>query len=114
MNQLNYFVIDAIGKVLKRGICHESTIQSQAGEGQAVIVGECPPNHDIDMVTGEFVARESPQPAEPTYREKRAENYPPIVDQLDALWHAMDDGLIPKAPAFFDAIAAVKQQYPKQ
>jgi hypothetical protein len=43
-----------------------------------------------------------------TYARIRARNYPPIGDQLDALYHA---GLFPKEMA--DKIKAVKEQFPK-
>lgn len=48
-----------------------------------------------------------------TYAERRNVFYPAIGDQLDALWHAMDDGRLPRIPEFYDPIAAVKQEYPK-
>jgi hypothetical protein len=47
------------------------------------------------------------------YAEARKLHYPPIGDQLDALWHAMDSGKFPKVDGFYDAIAAIKQAYPK-
>jgi hypothetical protein len=47
------------------------------------------------------------------YAEARAMSYPPIGNQLDALWHAMNDGMLPVVPAFFDPINTIKQQFPK-
>ena len=47
------------------------------------------------------------------YTEARKLHYPPIGDQLDALWHAMDSGKLPKVDGFYDLLAAVKQNYPK-
>lgn len=46
--------------------------------------------------------------SEPTYSEKRSFEYPPIGDQLDALFHA---GVFPKEMA--DKIQSVKNKYPK-
>lgn len=43
-----------------------------------------------------------------TYREQRAAEYPPIGDQLDALFHA---GVFP--PEMAAQIQAVKDKYPK-
>ncbi len=48
-----------------------------------------------------------------SYRTRRARAYPPIAEQLDALWHAMDDGRLAKVAAFYDPIAAVKAANPK-
>lgn len=64
------------------------------------------------VVGDEFVIDTTPEP-EPNYRERRADAYPPVANQLDALWHAMDAGLIPIVPAFYDPIRAVKDAIPK-
>ena len=61
----------------------------------------------------EWVAEgNKPKPADkpipPTYQENRVKEYPPIGDQLDALYHA---GVFPDAMAA--TIKAVKDKYPK-
>ena len=48
-----------------------------------------------------------PEPA-PSYQELRAAEYPPIGDQLDALYHA---GVFPAAMTA--SIKAIKDKYPK-
>ena len=45
---------------------------------------------------------------DPTYQENRVAEYPPIGDQLDALYHA---GVFPDAMAA--SIKAIKDKYPK-
>jgi hypothetical protein len=52
-------------------------------------------------------------PSESAYVLLRRTNYPRVTDQLDMLWHSMDTGEIAKSTAFYDAIKAVKDQYPK-
>ena len=47
------------------------------------------------------------------YMSKRSYEYPRIQEQLDMLWHAMDDGALPKDNAFYTSIKAVKDKYPK-
>lgn len=47
------------------------------------------------------------RPAQPMRRM-----YPPITEQLDMLWHAMDRGDIPKAGEFYETIKAVKDSTP--
>ena len=47
------------------------------------------------------------------YQKDRASEYPSIGNQLDMLWHAMNNGEIPKANTFFDAIETVKTSFPK-
>ena len=48
-------------------------------------------------------------PPAPTYQENRVKEYPPIGDQLDALYHA---GVFPTAMTA--SIKAVKDKYPKE
>ena len=45
---------------------------------------------------------------DPTYQENRVSEYPPIGDQLDALYHA---GVFPAAMTA--SIKAIKDKYPK-
>jgi hypothetical protein len=47
------------------------------------------------------------------YRGQRRVEYPSIEDQLDMLWHEMDQGNTPKLASFYNAIKAVKDKHPK-
>ena len=47
------------------------------------------------------------------YQRKRIYEYPRVEEQLDMLWHAMDDGTLTKVDAFYDANKAIKDKYPK-
>jgi len=44
---------------------------------------------------------------------KTARQYPSIGDQLDMLWHAIDNGTLNKTSDFYTAIKAVKDAHPK-
>ena len=57
---------------------------------------------------------ESNQAVKP-YIAKRKAAYPPIGDQLDHLWHSIDENaeLKQKYFKFYEAIKAVKVKYPK-
>lgn len=57
--------------------------------------------------TGELV--DAPTP----YFQLRKQNYPKLGDQLDMLWHAMDEGTLPKVEPFYSEILSVKVRYPK-
>ena len=50
---------------------------------------------------------------EDNYISRRIGSYPNITDQLDALWHAMDQGLLPKIELMYSSVLAVKQKHPK-
>ena len=55
-----------------------------------------------------------PATAELTYQQKRQLEYPALGDQLDMIWHSMDDGITPKIEPFYSTIGAVKTKYPKE
>lgn len=48
-----------------------------------------------------------------TVQDLRRRAYPSLSDQMDALWHAMHDGTLPKVEPFYSDILAVKERYPK-
>tara|TARA_A100000172_G_scaffold77416_1_gene61782 strand:- start:366 stop:641 length:276 start_codon:yes stop_codon:yes gene_type:complete len=52
---------------------------------------------------------------QPPYKEQRRNAYPEIEDQLDMLWHSIDQDpqLKSKYFDFYEAIKAVKVKYPK-
>jgi hypothetical protein len=45
---------------------------------------------------------------------QRLRQYPSIGDQLDMLWHAIDNGTLNKTSDFYTAIKAVKDAHPKE
>jgi len=47
------------------------------------------------------------------YAADRQLAYPSIADQLDMLYHAMDEGKLSKDNEFYVAIKAVKDKHPK-
>jgi hypothetical protein len=65
---------------------------------------------DIAMVNGKCVKTVT---SVPDYSIQRATAYPPIGDQLDDFWHAMDNNLIPRIEPFYSQVKVVKDKYPK-
>jgi len=59
-------------------------------------------------ITDEEAEALRPKPPELTYAQKRAAEYPPIGDQLDALWKGGD-----AAAEMLVKVQAVKSKYPK-
>lgn len=52
--------------------------------------------------------------ADIAYQKERRKEYLPVGDQLDALWHAMDAGVLPKVEPMYSQIKSVKQRHPKE
>jgi len=48
-----------------------------------------------------------------TYQINRAKEYSHIFDQLDQLWHDIDDGKLDKTGSFYTAIKTIKDKHPK-
>lgn len=49
-----------------------------------------------------------------TYAKERSQSYPAIEDQLDMLWHEVNEtGSISKSGSWFTGIKKVKTDYPK-
>ena len=48
-----------------------------------------------------------------SYQANRKAEYPAIVEQLDLLWHAIDDGTLDKTSDFYTSLKATKDKYPK-
>ena len=61
------------------------------------------------------IAKMANEPEQSQYSEQRRNAYPPIGDQLDMLWHSIDQN--PKLKSeyfdFYETIKAVKVKYPK-
>ena len=52
-------------------------------------------------------------PIEIPYFVLREREYPSIGDQLDMLWHAMDQGSLTQVEPFYTKIKEIKDKYPK-
>ena len=79
----------------------------------------------IDMTAEEIAARQAEETAwekeqknivkEEPYVQQRKNSYPKIGDQLDMLWHSIDQNSKLKSEyfEFYETIKAVKIKYPK-
>ena len=69
------------------------------------------PKADIEAKMNEMAN----EPEQSNYAEQRRNAYPEIGDQLDMLWHSIDQDpqLKSKYFDFYEAIKAVKVKYPK-
>lgn len=48
------------------------------------------------------------------YADRRRPDYPSIEDQLDALWHSMDEDESKRLYPFYSMIKSVKDAHPKR
>ncbi|MDP7367335.1 MAG: hypothetical protein QGH83_08740 [Candidatus Pacebacteria bacterium] len=75
-------------------------------DGNTVTLDEDKIKIELDKLKADYDAVE--------YQRKRVAEYPAVEDQLDMLWHAMDQGTLTKVDAFYDINKAVKDKYPKE
>jgi hypothetical protein len=68
------------------------------------------PDLDGKVRQGDTWARHAP---DLEYAANRRASYPSFGEQLDAIWHAMKSGQLPKVEPFFSDIETVKAQHPK-
>lgn len=68
-------------------------------------------NKKLDVVDDKLVLIDVEQPSD--YQTMRRFNYPEIGEQLDLLWHAIDEGKLDKTSDFYLRLKAVKDEFPK-
>ena len=75
------------------------------------------PREEVDYIvddeSGTVVQYVTGNTPEPSYTESRALNYPKIVEQLDKLYHDIDNGTLDETGEFYAGLKAVKDEYPK-
>lgn len=98
---IHYILKNPDGSVFQRGVC--------GGENEIPQINGLTP----EVIEMSDMRHPSTQVREPTYVDYRSLAYPSIGSQIDALWHAMDDGLLPKIEPMYSDIKSVKDKYPK-
>jgi hypothetical protein len=80
--------------------------ESQAfdAQGNLIELNMVTVNAEVARLQSEYDAKEY----------QRLRSYPKIGDQLDMLWHAIDNGTLNKTSDFYTAIKAVKDAHPKE
>lgn len=107
---MNYATYDQQGVITSCGRCPDGEEVNQVPPGQMLFLGEAQMSDRIDVVSGTLI--KIPPPAS-SYRDMRRDEYPGVIAQLEALWHAMDRREIPVAIEFYSMIRAVRDKYPK-
>ena len=82
-------------------------------QAYADIVAQANREHKkIEVVNDELVLVEK-EPNVLGYKALRAREYPPIKDQLDMIWHAIDEDKLDRTSDFYLRLKAVKDEFPK-
>ena len=111
---MKHFVIyNSAGEILRCGGCPEEAFDLQCGPDEFIIEAEADPSMDAVDVPFKQIVRGGRKPPEIGYQEARMVSYPAVSEQLDMLWHAMNDGQMARVEPFYTRIKTVKQAYPK-
>ncbi len=107
---MRFLVIDKAGLILRGGQCPPDHVALQAGDGETAILdkweGTRADRHRI--VDGERIPY-TPAVRIVPYTESRHRAYPPIADQLDAIWKGGE-----AMEAMRAQILAIKKAIPKE
>jgi hypothetical protein len=80
--------------------------------GQRILMTDA---EEADLIVKSLNIENNKKKIEAPYINQRRNDYPPIGDQLDMLWHSIDQN--PKLKSeyfeFYEAIKAVKVKHPK-
>lgn len=113
---MKYIIYDEIGQILSVGECPDDEVANQCHAGAFIVPGVADPARDaVDVATGAVIPGGRPPDPEPEYdhRMARVAAYPPIAEQIDMLWHAMDADPAKRLEPFYSRIKAVKQAFPR-
>jgi len=110
----NYVIYEkATGTIVQAVFCQRTVVDLYAqDDGLASMEVEAmidPSKYRV--VNGSLVAIEAD--TSQSYAEQRMYAYPAVTEQLDALWHAMDQGILPKIEPMYSDVKAVKLSIPK-
>jgi hypothetical protein len=101
---IEYIILHADGTVMQRSRARkDDPLPQVAGKTTLVVAADDP--------------RYPPGAPAPTYADYRHMDYPPIGDQLDAIWKMFSSlGAVmpPDVAAVRDRVQSVKQKHPKQ
>ena len=113
---MKYIIYDEAGQIMSVGECPDDEVANQCPPGALIVAGDADPARDaVDVETGVVIRGGRTLPPAPPYdhRLARAQAYPPVEEQIDMLWHAMDEDPSKRLEPFYSRIKAVKTAFPK-
>lgn len=82
-------------------------------QAYADIVAQANREHKkIEVINDELYLTKT-EPNELGYKLLRAREYPKLQEQMDMLWHAIDENKLDKTSDFYLRLKAVKDRFPK-
>jgi hypothetical protein len=119
-----YAVYDKTGSIIRSGSVPAHAIGYQLIDPENEFLIET--DHEADPATDEIHHEtqtvkkgvKTPMPAPgtfealPEYVQNRVMLYPSVQEQMDMLWHAMDDGVSPKIEPWYSLIKGIKESHP--
>lgn len=115
MSNIHYTIYDNTGKILQSGYGEQSTFSSLLSlfPNAEIIEQSSDPRFDtVDTIT-KAVKPNTKIPETLDYKQARIQAYPAIREQLDMLWHAMNNGDMPKSEPFYSTLKDIKDAFPK-
>lgn len=82
-------------------------------QAYADIVSQANREHKDIKVENDTLVLVEREPPVLGYKVLRAKEYPSIKDQLDMIWHAIDEDKLDKTSDFYLRLKAVKDEFPK-
>ena len=82
-------------------------------QAYADIVSQANREHKTIKVVDDKLVLVEKEPVVLGYKALRAREYPAVKEQLDMLWHAIDNGSLDKESDFYKELKKVKDKYPK-
>lgn len=115
MSSTYYTIYNSTGKILQAGYSEKQLLAGllELFSEANFIEQKSDPLKDTVDVVNKVVLPNTRIPDTVDYSEARLLTYPNINEQLDMLWHAMNNNSIPKAEPFYSIIKEVKDMYPK-
>ena len=87
---------------------HRGTVWHHPGQVESFVIARLGEVPQPGWVPGPASA----PPPPPAYMAARRAAYPAVTEQLDMLWHAMNQDPTKRLEPFYSAVAAVKSAYP--
>lgn len=112
----NFVIYTPDGAIRRVVSCPDDEIELQLQPGEQHIPGWADPMKDsVDSTAARVVngGKPKPPPRVETYADIRKRMYPSTAEQLDMLWHAMDQNPQQRMEPFYSTIKAVKDAVPK-